>query len=95
MFILHGCFVDQWVFLLCSPLNIAHVGAEPVDSILKITSLRVRSCSVPASQPWVFAYTRFRSSAAAVLLPVYQSPVLIISTSSFLLCLLKEGVMLG
>lgn len=40
MFILCGFFVGQWVFLLCGPLNIPQVGADPAGSILKITKLK-------------------------------------------------------
>lgn len=59
MFIWHGFFVDQLFFFPCNPLNISLVSAGPVDSVLKIRRLKLQACSVPASQPWVFAYTLF------------------------------------
>lgn len=83
------------VFLMCrqSP-GYSQRGTDPADSSAKNQQTEIASWFSACITAWALLAHCFRaSSAAAVLPPVYQSPVLMFSASSFLLCLLAGGAM--
>lgn len=83
------------VFLMCrQSAGYSQRGTDPADSSAKNHHSEIASWFSARITAWALLTHRFgESSAAAALPPVYQSPVLMFSASSFLLCLLTGGAM--